>query len=475
MSDTVLPPDGGRAGVRDRLDADAGIVPALSERYIARSVLGRGGKATVYLADDRLLSRQVAVKVFKARAAETHSLREQEAEAQLVASLNHHALTTLFDAGVDASDIDHPQIYLVMEYIPGADLRERLRTGPLEWFQVCWLGRDLAEGLQYLHESGFLHRDIKPANVLLASHDVDVRPRAKLTDFGISSLIGHVENGDLVTGSAAYLSPEQVEGADPTPASDTYALGLVLLEALTGRTEYPGGIEESAFARLDRQPRIPSAAPEPIARILTAMTSLDPSRRPPLTEVAAVFQNLLIDDLIRQRGYLPASADVTERARLAALADYNVLDTEPDDTFDAITRIASQVLHTPIALVTLIDEHRVWFKSALGWDEQQVDRDVAFCSTTNPGGSAPWTIPDAELDDRTRNNPLVTSGPQVRSYAGAPLITRDGHNLGALCVFDREPRTFTSSQIDALRDLAGLVMHEMEMRLATRRALFDQR
>lgn len=359
MSDTLMPPAGDRTSISGRTTEGADIVPALSDRYVARSVLGRGGKATVYLADDRLLSRQVAVKVFRARAAEMQSLREQEAEAQLVASLNHYALTTLFDAGVDASDADHPQIYLVMEYIPGTDLREHLKTGPLEWFQVCWLGRDLAEGLQYLHESGFLHRDIKPANVLLAARDVDMRPRAKLTDFGISSLIGHTDASDLVTGSAAYLSPEQVEGADPTPASDIYALGLVLLEALTGRTEYPGGIEDSAFARLDRQPRIPSGVPDPIARILTAMTSLDPARRPPLTEVATVFQNLLIDDLIRQRGYLPAAANATERARLAALADYNILDTDPDDTFDAITRIASQVLDSPIALVTLIDEHRV--------------------------------------------------------------------------------------------------------------------
>ncbi|GAA4739928.1 hypothetical protein GCM10025783_08490 [Amnibacterium soli] len=474
MSETLHPPRGERAEAGGEPGVVAGIVPALSERYVARSVLGRGGKATVYLADDRLLSRQVAVKVFRARAAETQSLREQEAEAQLVASLNHHALTTLFDAGVDASDPDRPQIYLVMEYIPGADLRQRLGTGPLEWFQVCWLGRDLAEGLQYLHESGFLHRDIKPANVLLASREADVRARAKLTDFGISSLIGHVGDGDLVTGSAAYLSPEQVEGDDPTPASDIYALGLVLLEALTGRTEYPGGIEESAFARLDRQPRMPAGVPDRIVSVLTAMTSRDPADRPPLVEVAAVFQNLLIDDLVRQRGYLPATADATERARLAALAQYNILDTDPDDTFDAITRIASQVLDSPIALVTLIDEHRVWFKSALGWDEQQVDRDVAFCSSTNPGGSTPWTIPDARLDDRTRDNPLVTSGPQVRSYAGAPLVTRDGHNLGAVCVFDREPRTFTAGQLHALRDLADLVMHEMEMRLATRRALFDQ-
>ena len=83
-------------------------------------------------------------------------------------------------------------------------------------------------------------------------------------------------------------------------------------------------------------------------------------------------------------------------------------------------------------------------------------------------------MPDALLDDRTRGNPLVTDGPQVRSYAGAPMITRDGHNLGSLCVFDREPRDFTPKQLEALQDLSGLVMHELEMRAATRRARVER-
>ena len=473
MSGHASTPGPSTAGIETT--AGTHFVPALSDRYVARSALGHGGKATVYLADDRLLSRQVAVKVFRSRAADTQSLREQEAEAQLIASLNHHALTTLFDAGVDTSDPDHPQIYLVMEYVPGSDLRERLKSGPLEPFQVCWLGRDLAEGLQYLHESGFLHRDIKPANVLLASKGADVRLRAKLADFGISSLIGRAEKGDEVTGTAAYLSPEQVEGRQPTDASDTYALGLVLLEALTGRVAYPGDVEESAFARLDRQAFIPPAVPEPIARILAAMTALDPAARPPLTEVAATFQNLLIDDLIRQRGYSPMVPAAAEEVRQAALDRYDILDTDPDDVFDAITRVAGQVLDSPIALVTLIDRDRAWFKSKLGWDQRQVDRDVAFCSTTNPGATTPWTIADARIDSRTSSNPLVTGGPQVRAYAGAPLITHDGQNLGALCVFDHQPRTFTTRQLAALADLAGLVMHEMEMRLAVRRALLSGR
>ena len=202
------------------------------------------------------------------------------------------------------------------------------------------------------------------------------------------------------------------------------------------------------------------------------MTATKPSERISLSAAALGLQQYLVDDLIRRRELDPALLASDEAARVAALAGFDILDTGPDAVFDAITRLASRVLETPIALITLVDLDRVWFKSALGWDEKQVGREVAFCSTTNPGTSKPWTIPDAQTDSRTRANPLVVSGPEVRSYAGAPLMTRDGHNLGAVCVFDRRPREFTAEQLDSLADLANLAMHEMEMRKATRRALF---
>jgi serine/threonine protein kinase len=148
-----------------------------SGRYRLGHEIGRGGKARVFLARDRLLRREVAVKVFRARAGDPEELRTQEAEAKLVASLNHFALTTLYDAGIDLSDPAHPQIYLVMEHVRGGDLRERLRRGALCPLQVGYLGYDVGGGLQYLHEAGFVHRDIKPANLLLADRDEDVRIR----------------------------------------------------------------------------------------------------------------------------------------------------------------------------------------------------------------------------------------------------------------------------------------------------------
>lgn len=451
---------------------EAGREPVLAGRYRILHPVGHGGKATVYLADDLLLSRQVAVKAFRTGTETPDAVQEQEAEAKVVASLNHHALTTLFDAGVDGSDPDHPQLYLVMEYLRGGDLRQRLSAGAMDPIHVCWLGRDLAEGLQYLHDQGVVHRDVKPANVLLADADPAVRPRAKLADFGIASLVGLERDEEYVTGTAAYLSPEQAEGSDGTAASDTYALGLVLLEALTGRIEFPGGVEQSAFERLDRDPRVDPWIPAAVAEVVRAMTRRDPGRRMPLTDVAAAFQQILLDQPVHRR--VPASGvSVEEERRLEAVHRYDIVGTPPEDAFNRITGMASRLLRAPIAMVSIIDRDRVWLASRVGTDEQDVDRNVSFCVTTNPGDGA-WTIRDATLDPRTAANPVVVGEPNVRSYAAAPLNTSDGHNLGSLCVYDLMPRDFDEEDLATLTDLAGLVMYELELRLASRRAVFGR-
>jgi len=154
-----------------------------------------------------------------------------------------------------------------------------------------------------------------------------------------------------------------------------------------------------------------------------------------------------------------------EEERLAALEHYRVLDTPHDESFDRITRLASRILETPIALMTLVDSSRQWFKSRVGIDMDETAREHAFCAHAICGHEV-MQVPDALEDPRFRDNPLVTGGPEIRFYAGAPLTTRDGLNLGALCVIDRVPRTITEEQAAILEDLAQLAMDEIELRYA---------
>jgi anti-sigma regulatory factor (Ser/Thr protein kinase) len=154
-----------------------------------------------------------------------------------------------------------------------------------------------------------------------------------------------------------------------------------------------------------------------------------------------------------------------EMARLAALRRYRILDTEPEQAFDDLTLLASQICATPLALITLLDERRQWFKSRVGTTETDTARGIAFCAHTIQQDGL-FVIPDTLADERFLDNPLVTSEPWgVRFYAGAPLITQDGHALGSLCVLDRVPRTLTSDQHAALDALRHQVVAQLELRL----------
>ena len=159
-----------------------------------------------------------------------------------------------------------------------------------------------------------------------------------------------------------------------------------------------------------------------------------------------------------------ADGETNEAARLRAVDRYDILDTSPEEGFDRITRIASRLLGAPIALVTVIDERRQWFKSRVGLEASETPRSIAFCDHAIRTSEV-MVVPDAAADDRFRANPMVTGDPNIRFYAGAPLRTRDGHNLGTLCVIDRTPREFSVDQKRLLQDLANLVMDQMELRL----------
>lgn len=152
-----------------------------------------------------------------------------------------------------------------------------------------------------------------------------------------------------------------------------------------------------------------------------------------------------------------------EPARLAALDRYEVLDTPREPSFDRITDLVRSILGVPISAVSLVDADRQWFKSLAGLDRSETARDIAFCDHAIRE-RAPMIVTDAREDARFRDNPLVTGDPNIRSYAGIPLETPDGYNIGSLCAIDTVPRQFDPGQIAILQNLAALVVEQLELR-----------
>jgi serine/threonine protein kinase len=251
--------------------------PLLSRRYRVGALLGSGAMAQVYRAYDLKLERPVAIKRFTSTA-NSIDRRRFEDEARLLAGLSHPGLVTIYDAGRHENSQ-----YLVMRLVDGPSLHVALAKQQPTVDEVLALADRLLSTLAHVHAHGIVHRDIKPSNIL-----VDLDGDVYLADFGLARLVDTdsiTRSGEIV-GTAAYLAPEQVRGEKATPAADVYALGLVLLQCLTGHQEFQGSQAEAALARLTRDPVIPDWLPGELATLLAEMTAADPAKRPSSAQCA---------------------------------------------------------------------------------------------------------------------------------------------------------------------------------------------
>jgi serine/threonine-protein kinase len=263
------------------MEAGAG---TLSGRYETAERLGSGGMSNVYKATDRILERTVAVKILAEHLSDDERFVARfRREALAVAKLIHPNIVQVYDTGVD--DGRH---YIVMEYVEGRSGAQILqRQGPVEPEIAAEIGIQSCAGLDYAHRRGIIHRDVKPGNLMIVGGPVGGGEMVvKLTDFGIARAIEQTRITQVgsVVGTAAYLAPEQVRGEEATPATDVYALGVVLYQFLTGRLPYEGSsLAELAVRQQNEKPLPPdtynSEVPETLGAAVLRALEGDPSRR----------------------------------------------------------------------------------------------------------------------------------------------------------------------------------------------------
>jgi len=265
----------------------------LSGRYETGERLGTGGMSSVYKATDRILERTVAVKILAEHLHDDERFVERfKREALAVARLIHPNIVQVYDTGVDQG-----RHYIVMEYVEGRSGAQILqRQGPVEPEIAAEIGIQACAGLDYAHRRGIIHRDVKPGNLMVVGGPVGGgEMTVKLTDFGIARAIEQTRITQVgsVVGTAAYLSPEQVRGDEATPATDVYALGVVLYQFLTGRLPYEGSsLAELAVRQQNEKPLPPSTydsdIPEPLGAAVLRALEDNPNRRYASAEELAV-------------------------------------------------------------------------------------------------------------------------------------------------------------------------------------------
>lgn len=263
------------------MEAGAG---TLSGRYETGEKLGTGGMSNVYKATDRILERTVAVKILAEHLSDDERFVARfRREALAVAKLIHPNIVQVYDTGIDEG-----RHYIVMEYVEGRSGAQILqRTGPVEPETAAEIGVQACAGLDYAHRRGIIHRDVKPGNLMIVGGPVGGGEMVvKLTDFGIARAIEQTRITQVgsVVGTAAYLAPEQVRGEEATPATDVYALGVVLYQFLTGRLPYEGSsLAELAVRQQNEKPLPPDTynneVPETLGAAVLRALEGDPNRR----------------------------------------------------------------------------------------------------------------------------------------------------------------------------------------------------
>jgi serine/threonine-protein kinase len=343
----------------------------LDDRYQLAEPIAAGGVGQVWRAADLLLDREVAVKLLRPEYADhPDTLERFRAEAKHAGSLTHPCVARVYDYG-NAGPAVPP--YLVMEYVNGPSLADMLAVDPVHPVLALDVAAQAAAGLDAAHRIGLVHRDVKPGNILVGADGL-----VKITDFGIAHAAGSapITGPGLVMGTTQYMAPERIAGGQATPASDLYALGILIYECLTGLPPYDGGTAEVMAGHLYLpMPPLPAGVPPELGELITRLTAKDPAAR--LSDAAEV-------------------AAIATRLRDALAADAGATGTPPDSPSGRPVRTGRRRATTLAAGVTVLAGAGVAWLLASGalHDSPAADHlTVSPPATTAPGGSASLAPP----------------------------------------------------------------------------------
>jgi serine/threonine-protein kinase len=415
----------------------------LADRYRTIRRLGSGGMATVWLAEDERLRREVAVKRLHGDVSEDDVVRRFQREARVGASLNHPNVVAVYDIAPDEEGV-----LIVMEYVEGGTLRDEIAGGPLPADRALPILRSVAEALDHAHGHGVLHRDVKPANVLLRGDGV-----AKLADLGIATAAeqSRITRSGAVLGTAAYMAPERLEGADGGAAADVYALAAVAFEALSGRKPIDGTTPLEVAQRVVNQPALDLRealpdAPVAAAEVLRRGLAKDPAERP--TSAAGLVKEL-------ERAF--AAAPRTEptapiRAEVAVDPNYWGKQQPRPDRRRYLPILAALALIAAVALIAILasggDDGKHANKAAKPAPAKAAKkkRSAAPAATTPPQAAAPSQTPT-----QTVNSFYQHAASHDYDSAWSMLTDRAKSQLGSESSFAAGQSTLRSISFPILR------------------------